>query len=139
MKLTSGTVTLALEPQDGGYGLSVYYAGESAPAFVGASPLSLYTKKITSAPLSYGGLYDTVTPWEDGLQAEGTLTTRAGSRFRFRDRYTPGAEGGFHLRRRVTVEQAGERERGFSTRVALQLPSADTLSDVNCFAPRRVV
>ena len=139
MKLTSGTVTLALEPQDGGYGLSVYYAGESAPAFVGASPLSLYTKRSRRRPFLTAASMIPSLPGEDGLQAEGTLTTRAGSRFRFRDRYTPGAEGGFHLRRRVTVEQAGERERGFSTRVALQLPSADTLSDVNCFAPRRVV
>lgn len=135
MKLTSGSVTLALEPQNGGYGLSIYYAGESSPAFVSASPLSLYTKKITSSPLAYGGLYETVMPWENGLQAEGTLATQAGSRFRFQDRYTPGAEGGFHLCRKVTVEQAGERERGFSTRVALQLTAADTLSDVNCFAP----
>lgn len=135
MKLTSGSVTLALEPLDGGYGLSVYYAGESAPAFVSATPVSLYTKKCTSSPLVYGGLYTTVASCEDGLQAEGTLTTQAGSLFRFQDRYVPGAAGGFSLYRKVTVEQAGVRERGFATRVALQLPSPDTLSDVNCFAP----
>ncbi len=133
--LRSGNYSLSFRESQNGYGLYVLQDGRETPVFVNPAPCYLYIKSPTTAPLTYAAAYDSVTEAEGGIRAQGSVETAAGSVFAVCDQYTAGAENGFYLHRTVTIEKATAADRGFATKISLEVPGAHTLNDINCFAP----
>lgn len=135
ISLHSGVYSLSFQPVEGGYALHVLQDGKKDPVFVSPLPLYLYIKCPTSNPLTYAVPYQTVREDADCVMAEGLVETAAGSVFSICDKYTVGAENGFYVNRTVEIKKANPADRGFATKIYLELSGVKSLEEINCFAP----
>lgn len=132
------TVT-AERGEDGSYGMTVRETDGTAFA-VSARPLQVLAK-VGDSPVASTGGYRTVRTHAGTVQATGTLTSAAGSVYRFDDvwQVEQARDGAALVRveRTVTVEKAASlKEMGFTSRLAVGLARGpDELSGYHVLYP----
>ena len=133
IEMQSGAYTLRFSKEEAGYGLKVFHEG--AAVFASEKPCRLFAKKPTSVAWEISVPYAQVEAGESGVSAAATVETPYGGIFAFEDAWRVNEANGFLLTRKVRVIQETPDHAGFASGFSLKMLSAQSLEEVNAFAP----
>lgn len=135
VSLTSGGYELAIEDLGSShFGLGVYKGATKLDEQT--APLILTIKNAASTEDTYQGAYTAWSLAGGAITATGSLTTSAGSRFDYTDKYSvQDTTGAMRMQRSVAVGVANASDKGFATRYAMYPLASTSLGAYDMFSP----
>jgi hypothetical protein len=137
-QIESGNFLLAAEVFEEDIGISLYenLCTSMVKRFVQRRPCAIDLMDYTGSRVVHEAGYSAVDFDGQTIRCSGTVTSEAGSVFRFEDLYSvQDHEASFRFSRKVTVEKPGNGDLGFGSRISINLLDSNDIYDFNFFAP----
>jgi hypothetical protein len=137
-QIESGSFLLAAEVFEEGIGIGLYenLGAWMEKRFGQRRPCAIDLMDYTGSRVVHEVGYSAVDFDGQTMRCSGTVTSDAGSVFRFEDHYSVlDHEAAFRFSRKVTVEKPGDGDLGFGSRISINLLDSSDIYDFNFFGP----